>query len=121
MNIPLDSNTLPAWLSAFDVGTLTNDETVQLYQYLIDNYIVWGMGSAYTEMAEFLLRMGYCLLPAQEAQRFSIPAPYCDLHIHTNAVQCFWCGAWVAKKKATLVSFDPASGQDMYWCGCEQE
>lgn len=75
----LNSNTLPTWLAAFDAGTLTIDETVQLYQYLIDNYIVWGMDSAYTEMAEFLLRTGYCLLPAQEARQFNVPAPYCTI------------------------------------------
>lgn len=76
----LNSNTLLAWLAADKAGTLTTDEAVTLYQYLIDNYIVWGMGRAYTEMAEFLILTGYCLLPEKEREAFGVPVPTCELH-----------------------------------------
>lgn len=156
MTIPLNSNTLLAWLTAFDAGTLTTDETVTLFQYMLDDYSVWSMGKKYAEMAEFLLRMGYCLLSAAESEHFKVPAPACDLaavrklranplhatpipveegdaaHCYLDTmhypgpqekdeVQCFWCQSYVSRYTVELIGRDPATGENMWWCGCEQE
>ena len=84
MNIPLNSNTLAAWLAADLAGTLTNDEQVQLMQYLINDGSIWAMGPTYAEFAEFLLQMGYCLLPESESARLGwTPAPRCNLGMDT--------------------------------------
>lgn len=150
MTIPLNSNTLAAWLAAFSAGTLTPDETVTLFQYMIDDYSVWSMGKVYAEMAEFLLRMGYCLLSEYEYKRLSIPAPACDLAAakalqaaphatlfteeegatckswpeevgRPEMMPCFWCQSYTPLLTAELIGKDPATGEDMWWCGCVQE
>jgi len=80
---PLNSNTLAARLAAQKNGLLTPDETVRLYQYLIDDNMVWGMGHAWVEMAEFLISQGYCLLPADVAERLGFEARRCSLGMAT--------------------------------------
>lgn len=80
----LNSDTLLAWLADYDDGVMLSNDTVTLFQYLIDNYIVWGMGKDYVAMAEYLVNKGYCLLSKIEAEQLGVGAPSCTIqHPHS--------------------------------------
>lgn len=48
---------------AYEDGSLGRDETVALFQKLIDDGSVWSMQGHYGRMAQALIRKGYCTDP----------------------------------------------------------
>jgi hypothetical protein len=47
-------------LNDYEDGLLTDDETISMFQDLIDSRIVWGLQGSYGRMAEALIEQGYC-------------------------------------------------------------
>lgn len=123
MNGTLSSNTQAAWISAWYDDKLSNEEEVQLFQYLIDDGLAWAAGVAIRTRAEQLIRQGQCA----EALQCALPVNACALPpapaptVPEEEALCFWCQSYVPIEQASLVGVDPATGLDMYWCGCVQE
>ena len=49
---------------AYENGELDNDETISLFQSLIDSGLAWQLQGSYGRQAARLIEAGYCL-PAQ--------------------------------------------------------
>lgn len=47
-------------IMAFESGELDFDETVELFQELIDSGLVWQLQGSYGRMANSLIENGYC-------------------------------------------------------------
>ena len=47
-------------IMAFEPGELHFDETVELFQELIDSGLVWQLQGSYGRMARSLIENGYC-------------------------------------------------------------
>lgn len=45
---------------AFETGELGDDETVELFQHLIDTGMAWSLQGAYGRMATQLIEAGFC-------------------------------------------------------------
>ncbi len=45
---------------AYENGTLSEDETIVLFQELIDSGLVWSLQGHYGRTAKMLLEMGHC-------------------------------------------------------------
>lgn len=45
---------------SFEQGELSEDETIQLFQELIDSGIVWQLQGFYGRTAKYLIDNGYC-------------------------------------------------------------
>ena len=43
---------------AYEQGDLTNDETIELFQELVDSGLAWQMGGYYVRRAECLIKQG---------------------------------------------------------------
>ncbi len=51
-------------LVAYEVGPLSDEDTVELFQNLIDSGLVWRLGSRYSRTAQYFLDSGQCHLPS---------------------------------------------------------
>lgn len=67
----------------FETGQLSEPETIQLFQRLIDDGSVWRMQGTYGRLAQQLIESGYCMLSEGRQQnyfgatvgsRFDVPA-----------------------------------------------
>mgnify|MGYP001166325740 CR=1 FL=1 len=47
-------------LTAYESGQLTDEESVELFQYLIDSGMVWKLQGHYGRMSEYLIESGLC-------------------------------------------------------------
>jgi len=54
-----------AMMIAWEGGDLSPDETVALFQHLIDTGLAWRLQGCYGRAARDLVQMGLCTLPAQ--------------------------------------------------------
>lgn len=52
--------TLVSRIIDFEMGNLTGDETIELFQELIDSKMVWGLQGSYGRMATALIEEGLC-------------------------------------------------------------
>jgi len=51
----------------FELGTLDQDQVIQLFQRLIDAGVVWQLQGFYGRTARDLISAGLCTLPRREA------------------------------------------------------
>jgi len=51
---------LTSKLQAYESGKLTDEESVELFQYLIDNDMAWKLQGHYGRMSEYLIESGLC-------------------------------------------------------------
>ena len=51
----------------FELGTLDQDQVIQLFQGLIDTGVVWQLQGFYGRTARDLINAGLCTLPRREA------------------------------------------------------
>ena len=47
-------------ISAYEGGELNEDESVELFQYLIDQEMAWKLQGHYGRMSEYLIEKGLC-------------------------------------------------------------
>ena len=47
-------------INAYEDGTLSSEETIQLFQHLIDTGLIWELQGSYGRMAAALVRAGLC-------------------------------------------------------------
>jgi hypothetical protein len=45
----------------YEMGNLTDDEIVELFQEMIDSGLVWQLQGSYARMAMSLIEEGYCV------------------------------------------------------------
>jgi len=45
---------------AFENGELDNEQTIQLFQELIDSGMAWSLQGSYGRTAKYLIDAGYC-------------------------------------------------------------
>jgi hypothetical protein len=55
----MDMNQLDAMI-AWEQGTLSNENTIKLFQGLIDSGLAWSLQGCYGRFAMDLIRAGYC-------------------------------------------------------------
>jgi hypothetical protein len=65
---------------AWEEGTLSNEDTVILFQELIDNGMAWSLQGCYGRQAAALIEAGYChaaenVLAALARRGYSVPRP----------------------------------------------
>lgn len=44
----------------FEMGNLSDEETISLFQHLIDTGLAWSLQGSYGRMAHALIEAGYC-------------------------------------------------------------
>jgi len=52
--------TLNDRITQFENGELDKQQTIELFQYLIDNDLLWAMSDFYQKAARDLMRLGLC-------------------------------------------------------------
>lgn len=50
----------------YENGVLTDEETAEMFQGLIDSGLVWQLQGSYGRTAKMLIQEGYCTLTAQK-------------------------------------------------------
>ena len=56
---------VPPELAKFSAGELSSEQTVKLFQKMVNTGVVWLLGEHYAEIALELLDKGHLYLPAQ--------------------------------------------------------
>ena len=56
-------NEITEKIIAYEDGTLNNEETVELFQELVDSGLVWTLQGSYGRMAEYLIKEGLVHAP----------------------------------------------------------
>ena len=46
----------------YESGLMPYDETIELFQYLIDTGIVWNLQGSYQRLAKYLIENGECTI-----------------------------------------------------------
>jgi hypothetical protein len=58
----LDSNNWVDFIDKWEMGFLNSEDTIKLFQYLIDEGHVWNLQGFYGRMAEDFIEAGFCTL-----------------------------------------------------------
>ena len=68
----IDENSWHDYIFKWEIGELTQDDTIRLFQYLIDEGHAWSLQGFYGRTAEDLIEGGYCTLSYKETEGYYV-------------------------------------------------